>query len=83
MKVTTNIDYPMVAIAGLIKSWDVASDRLRVIRNRPLPGSLRPVPKATKTQRTKAQPVEAPTREVLEQSTTPVLEEPAPKPNQS
>ena len=32
------------ALAGLVKAWDILEDRKRVLRNRPLPGSLRPDP---------------------------------------
>jgi hypothetical protein len=53
------------SIAGLIKAWDIASDRLRIMRNRPLPGSLRPerpTPKrkAARTAPAVAKPVEQP-----------------------
>lgn len=30
------------AIADLTRSWETASERLRILRGKPLPGSLRP-----------------------------------------
>lgn len=30
------------ALASLVRAWDIASERIRIIRGRPLPGSLRP-----------------------------------------
>jgi hypothetical protein len=47
------------AISAMIRAWDVASSRIRVLRGRPLPGSLRPV--SDKPKR-KPQPL-APTEE--------------------
>jgi hypothetical protein len=37
------------AIAALIKSWELTAERVRILRGKPLPGSLRPEqPKARK-----------------------------------
>lgn len=47
------------ALASLVKAWDYASDRLRIMRNRPLPGSLRPEKPSKKVARVKASPVES------------------------
>jgi hypothetical protein len=33
-----------VALAALLKSWDTLSNRVRILRGRPLPGSRRPPP---------------------------------------
>lgn len=38
------VDAP--AIAQLAKAWSEACDRIRIMRNRPLPGSLKPEPKS-------------------------------------
>lgn len=39
------------AICGMMKSWELADDRIRIHRGKPLPGSLRPAPKASKQKR--------------------------------
>lgn len=40
------------SLASVLKAWDAAVDRVRVIRNKPLPGSLRPSgPRAGRGQR--------------------------------
>lgn len=31
------------AITGLVKAWESAVERIRIMRGRPLPGSLKPV----------------------------------------
>jgi hypothetical protein len=36
------------AVAGLVKAWESASERIRIARGQPLPGSLRPMGKPTK-----------------------------------
>jgi len=36
----------LAAIAQLIKGWSEARDAIRIIRGRPLPGSLKPEPKS-------------------------------------
>lgn len=37
-------------LPGLVRSWEIATERVRILRNRPLPGSMKP--KAAKpTQR--------------------------------
>lgn len=36
------------AFTSLVKAWEIASDRLRIMRGKPLPGSLRPEPKQRK-----------------------------------
>lgn len=33
------------AICALIRAWAEATDRIRILRGKPLPGSLRPLPK--------------------------------------
>lgn len=33
------------AISAMIRAWDVASSRIRILRGRPLPGSLKPQPR--------------------------------------
>ena len=33
-----------LALGTLVKAWDAASDRIRLLRGRPLPGSRRPGP---------------------------------------
>ena len=37
-------------LAQLVRAWDILEDRKRILRGRPLPGSLKP--KARKSQRT-------------------------------
>lgn len=69
------------ALASLVKAWDYASDRLRIMRNRPLPGSLRPEKQPKKVARVKASPVES----VVAQEALPQPEQPEqpgqPQPN--
>lgn len=38
------------AIASMIKAWEIASDRIRIIRGRPLPGSMKPETKSKKVK---------------------------------
>ena len=33
-----------IALAALLKSWDTLSNRIRILRGKPLPGSRRPAP---------------------------------------
>ncbi len=45
------------AITALVRAWDVASERIRIIRNRPLPGSLKPEASKGKAKRKPAVPI--------------------------
>ena len=36
------------AVASAIKAWELATDRARIVRGKPLPGSMRPESKPTK-----------------------------------
>lgn len=48
------------AIASLVKAWDLTQDRKRILRGRPLPGSLKPEPiKRAKRKHTDLSPVES------------------------
>lgn len=46
------------AMGNLIKAWDSAEDRKRIIRGKPLPGSLRPA--AEKKRSSRALPLPSP-----------------------
>ena len=49
------------ALASLVRAWDIASERIRIIRGRPLPGSLKPVAAERSTSKRKpAVPVPLP-----------------------
>ena len=48
------------ALRNLANVWSLASDRIRILRGRPLPGSLRPEPKKPKRVSTRAIPSEDP-----------------------
>jgi hypothetical protein len=37
-----------MALASLLKSWDTISNRIRILRGKPLPGSRRPAPEPAK-----------------------------------
>lgn len=38
------------AIAQLVKAWEIAQDRIRIHRNKPLPGVMKPEPKRKTAQ---------------------------------
>ncbi len=38
------------ALAGLVKSWDICCNRIRIQQGKPLPGSHRPEPKQKKVK---------------------------------
>jgi hypothetical protein len=44
------------AIAGLVKAWDMACNRIRIQQGKPLPGSHRPEPKKPKQSKAKTGP---------------------------
>lgn len=46
------------ALRNLASVWEVASDRIRIIKNKPMPGSLRPVAKPKKVRQTSVLPLE-------------------------
>lgn len=41
------------ALANLVRAWDIASERIRIIRGRPLPGTLKPEANASKARKPK------------------------------
>lgn len=50
-------------LTQLIQAWERLEDRKRILRGKPLPGSLRPVSKPSKAKRgfsTREQPIESP-----------------------
>ena len=42
-----------MGLSSLVKTWDIIEDRIRIFKNKPMPGSLRPEPKPRKPRRTK------------------------------
>jgi hypothetical protein len=48
------------ALKDLTSTWMLASERIRLLRGRPLPGSLRPVPKPSKSKPSSLEPVQGP-----------------------
>jgi hypothetical protein len=52
-------------VAGLVRAWDTADNRVRIHRNKPLPGSLRPVAKVKRGSKPSLAPVPAPQEPVL------------------
>ncbi len=49
-------------ICALIKAWAEASDRIRILRGKPLPGSLRPIAKPKKAKHISSAPSEEPSQ---------------------
>lgn len=49
-----------VAIGSLVKNWTVLAEAIRVLRNIPAPGSLRPEPKIQRSNRRRVEPVDGP-----------------------
>lgn len=53
------------AIAAMIRAWDVAGERLRILQGKPMPGSLRPTGDKARKTRKPAVPVPSKLRESL------------------
>lgn len=50
-------------LASLVRAWEIAQDRVRIHRNKPLPGVMKPEPKRKATQPapiTVLEPISAP-----------------------
>jgi hypothetical protein len=44
------------AVSSLVRAWESAQERVRIHRNKPLPGSLRPVAKPKRSARSRLEP---------------------------
>lgn len=67
-------------ITGLIRAWAEADDRVRIHRNKPLPGTLRPTSKPKRSAKPRLEPVSVP--EPIPQEPLAVSEAPAEQPKQ-
>lgn len=61
--------------AACVRAWDILEDRCRILRNRPLPGALRPVAKERKPRARAVEPSFVRSREATSQETTTVGEQ--------
>lgn len=67
-------------IAQLVKAWDTSRDAVRILRGKPLPGSLRPEPKPKKPRRARVSNEPVDPSMIKEQSM--LKESPLPKPEE-
>ena len=59
-------------VTGLVRAWDTADNRVRIHRNKPLPGSLRPVAKVKRSVKPSLAPVLMPEEPLAPVIPTPV-----------